>query len=278
MKLLEGKKVSEGILENLQAKIAAENIRPCLAVVLVGDDPASHLYVRLKEKAAAQVGIEIKKIVLSETVSQEEVVKTVKTLNDDKGVDGILVQLPLPEKFHMQEVIDALDPAKDIDGFHPENERLFVEGKALWDPVFPRAIFELIRSAGVSLSGKQAVVVGNSEIFGHMMLAMLSRFGIEGEFIRQNFVRCREASLMAADVVVSAVGVPGIITGKMLKPGAIVIDGGIAQLRDKVVGDVDKESVEHKDIFLSPVPGGVGPVTVACLLENVYWAVKKKED
>lgn len=276
MKLLEGKKIADRMLDKLADNIRQSGLRPVFAAVLVGDDPASHIYVNLKEKAAERVGIDFRKIILPESIVQEDLLREVRMLNDDTTVHGILVQLPLPEKFETQAIIDAIDPRKDVDGFHPENIRLFLENKENLTPVFPRAIMELIRFSDAILAGKRAVVIGNSDIFGQMMLSALSREGISGEFIRHASLECCRAQVLAADIVVSACGIPKFITSAMLKSGAIVIDGGIAKVGDMVVGDVDRESVSDKDIWLSPVPGGVGPVTIACLLENVYKAVLLK--
>lgn len=272
MQLLFGKKRADEILENLRGKIRADGKTPVFSAILVGDDPASHIYVNLKEKASVSVGIEFRKTVLDAGISQEALLGEVRRLNHDASVHGILVQLPLPEHLDMQEVIDALDPKKDVDGFHPENIRLFLEGQSLLEPVFPRALLELAHASGKPLVGKRAAIVGNSDVFGRMMLALLAREGISAEFIRHGTLECRGASVLAADVVFTACGIPNFITGSMVKDGSIVIDGGITKVGDKVVGDVDKTSMEDKDVFLSPVPGGVGPVTIACLLENVYKA------
>lgn len=263
------------MMNDLREKIVHEGIAPVFAAVLAGDNPASHIYVNLKEKASASVGIEFRKIILPESASQAELLGEIHRLNDDDSVSGILVQLPLPEHFDTQAVIDAIDPKKDVDGFHPENSRLFLEGKDCLEPVFPRAILELARSAGKELAGRRAVVIGNSDIFGQMMTAMLRREHVVAEFVHHDKLACLSANVLAADIVVTACGIPNLITGDNVKDGAIVIDGGIAQVGDKVVGDVDKASMEGRDIFLSPVPGGVGPITIACLLANAYKASRK---
>lgn len=272
MILLPGNSIADKILIDLREKIAKSDSSPVFAAVLVGDDPASHIYVSLKEKAAASVGIEFRKIILPETISQGDLLAEIQALNADASVSGVLVQLPLPEHFDTQSVVDALDPKKDVDGFHPENSRLFLEGKDCLEPVFPRAIMELMQSAKKDLPGKRAIVIGNSDIFGQLLSAMLARENINAEFVRHNKLACLSANVLAADIVVTACGIPNLIKGDMVKDGAIVIDGGITQVGDKVVGDVDKKSMESRNVFLSPVPGGVGPVTIACLLDNVYKA------
>lgn len=276
MNRLSGKKIAEDILSRIQGNIAQGDRAPVFAALLVGDDPASHIYVNLKERAALSVGIEFRKIILPETVFQDDLLAKIALLNADQAVSGILVQLPLPEHIDTQVIIDALDPSKDVDGFHPDNIQLFLEGKERLAPVFPRAIMELVTSAGIPLEGKRAVVIGNSDVFGQMMLTALSRVGVEGVFVRQDAAACRKAQILSADIVVTAVGIPNFVTGDMVKPGAIVIDGGIAKVGDKVVGDVDISSMQDKDVLVSPVPGGVGPVTIACLLENVFLAAQGK--
>jgi methylenetetrahydrofolate dehydrogenase (NADP+)/methenyltetrahydrofolate cyclohydrolase len=230
--------------------------------------------VNLKQKAAARVGIEFRKILLPENVSHEALLEEIGRLNADGSVHGILVQLPLPEGLETQTVIDAIHPRKDVDGFHPENIRLFLEGKETLTPVFPRAILELARSSRVSLAGQSAVVIANSALFGEMMAKALVREGVSGRYVLRSQLKENVGSVCEADIVISACGVPRLITGDMLKPGAIVIDGGIEKVGDEVVGDVDRESVEGLEGFLSPVPGGVGPVTVAGLLENTFRAAQ----
>jgi methylenetetrahydrofolate dehydrogenase (NADP+)/methenyltetrahydrofolate cyclohydrolase len=276
MRMLEGKKVAEAILADVEGGMKALGVAPCLAVVLVGNDPASRIYVGLKERAAARIGIGFRKTLLPEDVSQGHLLEEIGRLNADPSVHGILVQLPLPERLETQAVIDTIDPRKDVDGFHPQNEKLFLEGRERFVPVFPRAILELAASAGVPLSGRRAVVIGNSDAFGRMMSATLARAGVEVEFVNYGYLSCRQASVLAADIVVTAAGVPGSVTGKMIKTGAVVIDGGISKADGKVLGDVDRTSVEGMDIFLSPVPGGVGPVTVALLLENTFLAAERR--
>jgi methylenetetrahydrofolate dehydrogenase (NADP+)/methenyltetrahydrofolate cyclohydrolase len=270
MHVLSGKKIAEDILANLREKIMQGDTAPVFAAVLVGDDPASNIYVNLKEKTALSVGIEFQKIMFPQATSQGALLREIKRLNNDESVHGVLVQLPLPSHIETQTIIDAIDPTKDVDGFHPDNIRLFLDSKEFLTPVFPRAIMELITSAGVPLAGKRAVVIGNSDIFGQMMLVAFARENINGVFVRYDTLACHRAQVLSADIVVTACGIPNLIMGNMVKSGAIVIDGGISKVGDKVVGDVDNVSMHYKDVFLSPVPGGVGPVTIACLLENVY--------
>lgn len=278
MKLLFGKPVAEEIYADLEREIREQNLRPGLGVVLVGDDAASHLYVTLKERAAARLGIRVEKKLLMESTSQSEVEKIIHAFNEDENIHGILVQMPLPEHISSDEIIQKIDPSKDVDGFHPENERRFKAGEPSFFPVFPRAILELIRASGEKLSEKSAVVVGNSWRFGDMMCQALSREGIRAKHIP--CVECASLQglheLKKADIVISACGKERTITGLMLSSGVIVIDGGIVKNGARVTGDVDRASVEELDGYLSPVPGGVGPVTIACLLKNVVEAAKRR--
>lgn len=277
MQLLLGRKRADEILATIRQKIQETGVNPVFVAVLVGDDPASHIYVNLKEKAAHSVGIEFRKILLPKQTSQDDLLGILQSLAEDSVVSGILVQVPLPEHFETQTIINAIDPRKDVDGFHPESIKRFLDGDVSLPPVFPRAIAELVQSVGVPLEGRRAVIIGNADIFGQMMIVTLSRLGVIGEFVQRKTLPCVLAKVLAADIVVTAVGETNLITGNMIKSGAIVIDGGIVQVGDKVVGDVDISSMQDKDVFVSPVPGGVGPVTIACLLDNVYKASQSQK-
>jgi len=268
MKLLDGKGLSEKILDDICSKVRKGGEHPHLAVFLVGDDPASHLYVSLKEKAAKSVGIDVSLYKFSAKDKQESVLECVKIMSNDDEVDGILVQLPLPEGFDTESIIGAIAPRKDVDGFSSDSGLV---------PVFPRAILMLIQSSGVKLEGKKALVIANSDEFGRAMSKMLKGEKMVVEYILAADLPSNLGKIKAADVVVSAVGSPGLLRGEMFKDGAIVIDGGIEKVDGVTVGDVDFASTEEKECFLSPVPGGVGPVTIACLLKNVYLAFKAQQ-
>ena len=272
MQLIYGRKRADEILHSLREKISKSGVKPVFSAILVGDDLASHIYVNLKEKAAASVGIVFHKILLPRDISQQELLQVIEKNNNDVTVSGILVQVPLPKHLDVQVVINAIDPAKDVDGFHPDTVQRFLQGDDVLSPVFPRAIAELIQSVDVSVQNKRAVVIGNSDIFGQMMLATLHRIGVTGEFVQRKTLLCAQAKVLSADIVITACGEANLVTGDMVKSGAIVIDGGIVKIGDKVVGDVDISSMQDKDVFVSSVPGGVGPVTIACLLDNVYQA------
>ncbi|MDH4330235.1 MAG: bifunctional 5,10-methylenetetrahydrofolate dehydrogenase/5,10-methenyltetrahydrofolate cyclohydrolase [Candidatus Moranbacteria bacterium] len=278
MHLIDGKKISQNILRGIRDGIASHKTRPGLAVVLIGDDSASHLYVNLKEKASTEVGINFFKFIFDENISQKEVISKIGDLNQDRNVNGIIVQLPLPEKFDSQEIINAISPRKDVDGFHPLNLEEFFKDKSLLDPVFPRAIMKMIEHTlrESEKEAKNAVIVVNSDKFGSVMSKTLQKKGIESKIVFCEDMLNEEKKdsikndLLNAQIVISACGKPGLINASMIKDGAIIIDGGIKKEGKKVLGDVDINSFKDTDCFVTPVPGGVGPMTVACLLENVY--------
>jgi len=277
MELLYGKSVADNILGDIEKNIADFKFVPHLAVILVGNDPASHLYVTLKEKEARKIGIEVSTYKFLPLEKEAAILSAIELLNQDEEINGIIVQLPLPDGFDTQKIISAIDPQKDVDGFHPSNVKEFISGDGKIIPVFPQAISLLIKSSGEKLDGKKAAIVANSDEFGRIMQAMLGRENIASQYILAKNISSNLGNIKAADIVVSAVGSPGLLKGEMFKDGAIVIDGGIEKIGKKVVGDVDFASLEDKNGFLTPVPGGVGPVTIACLLENVYLAFKAQQ-
>jgi len=276
MKLLSGKRISEKILKNLKNRIKKERLKPALAVILVGDDKASEIYVKLKGKAAKEAGIGFKLFKFKKAEKENKIIETVKKLNRDKKISGIIIQLPLPKKFKTQRIINSLDPRKDADGFHPKNVRKFVRYTGEIWPVFPHAIVRLIKSSRVKIENKKAVVLANSIRFGEVMKAALQNKGMRAQYILTKNLKNSAKDIRSADIVVSALGKPGLVAGAMIKNDAIIIDGGITKKDKKILGDVDAESVKKVASYLTPVPGGVGPVTIACLLENVYLAAKKQ--
>lgn len=277
MKLLFGKPVADEILNRLKSDISLHVDVPGLAVLLIGDDGASQVYVSLKEKKAREIGMNFFRFDFSENASQEEIVELIEKLNGDSLVHGIIVQLPLPEGFNTAKIISSIEPKKDADGFHPVNTELFVNGGDGVCPVFPRAISLLMKSTKEELSGKKAVVLANSQEFGTIMNIMLSRENIDPQYVLAENIPSNLEQIKDADIVVSAMGSPGLVGGEMLKNGAIVIDGGIEKVGETVVGDVDFASTEQKNGYITPVPGGVGPLTIACLLENTYLAFKAQQ-
>lgn len=277
MKLLFGKLVAEKMLAHLKSEIFLFEKKPRLDVVLIGTDEASKLYVSLKEKKAREIGIDFRLHEFDENVSLSDVVLLINDLNLNEDVSGMIVQLPLPEKFNTDEIISLIDPRKDVDGFHPKNTELFLQNKTSLVPVFPSAILQLIESSHENLFGKFGVVIANSDEFGNIMCRGLEGIGLSAEYVLANSISQNIDKINTADVLISAVGLPGLINGQMLKGGAVVIDGGIKKVAEKVLGDVDFASTEGLNGYITPVPGGVGPVTIACLLNNVFLAFKAQQ-
>lgn len=282
MEILNGKKIGRAILQSLREKIAQEKTKPGLGVVLVGDNAASEIYVELKKKAAGEIGMNFELIKMPEGTEEKDILKKIAELNNDEKIHGIIVQLPLPENLKTEEIISAIDPKKDVDGFHEENVKMFLSEQERFVPVFPGAIMKLIESAKggqveKDLKNAKALVLANSREFGEMMQRFLERKGALAEYVLQKDLKKNFEKIKNADVLITACGVPNLITGEMLKNGAVVIDGGISKIGEKTFGDVDFESVKNLSGHLSPVPGGVGPVTVAMLLQNTYEAMKKSQ-
>jgi methylenetetrahydrofolate dehydrogenase (NADP+)/methenyltetrahydrofolate cyclohydrolase len=279
--ILSGKPVAEKILLETKERIKASGIVPGLAVVLVGNDEASRIYVGIKELRAQEIGMRFELRVFEKTVPESEIIDCINELNGRTDIHGIIVQLPLPVGLNTDRVIAAIDPTKDADGFLASQKNVTSthgrEKRLHFVPVFPEAMIELAKSSGVPFSGKQAVVFVNSERFGRAMTDALGREGIVAEYIFPDDMGTSRSAISQADFIFSAVGRPGVLFESMFKRGAVVIDGGISKQGEKVVGDVETPEGDA-DIFLSPVPGGVGPVTVACLLRRVVdLALEKKK-
>lgn len=272
MQFVSGKAVADAIINDVKRKVLMGENTPLFVAILVGDDPASRIYVNLKEKASHRAGIEFRKIELPEDVSQNKLIGYIEACNDDENVSGILVQLPLPKHLDTQTIIDSIDPKKDVDGFHPENVKRFLSGRSCLEPVLPRAIMELILSTHRELDGMRALIVANSDLFGTMMLKQLSKYDIHGTYVLRENLNTQLNELKTAHIVIVVCGRPNLIHKEMIRSDAIVIDGGITKIGEHIVGDVDASGMGKTDILLSPVPGGIGPVTIACLLENVYTA------
>lgn len=273
--LIDGKKLAEKICAEVAREAAELPRKPCLAAVLVGDDPASEIYVRNKERDCQKCGIDSRRFDLPADTAQEELLSLIDELNRDGGVDGILVQLPLPEHIDESAVIDAISPEKDIDAFHPLNVGKMITGEpALW-PCTPAGIMEMFREYGISLDGKKCVMVGRSNIVGRPMGLLMLR---ENGTVIYCHSRTPDLAAMTiqADILVVAAGCPRLITGDMIKPDAVVID--VAMNRDpetgKFFGDVCFDEVAKKASFITPVPGGVGPMTRAMLMKNILTAAK----
>ncbi len=276
-KILDGKKMSAEIREAIKEKVVLlkeKGIVPGLAVILVGDNPASKVYVGQKEKGCLEAGFASFLHRLPETTSQEELLALIDKLNADKTVHGILVQLPLPRQIDPDTVLAAIRPEKDVDGFHPVNIGRLVAGLPASEPCTPKGILRLLKSTGIPLAGKEAVVIGRSNIVGKPVALMLL-----AESATVTICHSKTADLAEharrADILVAAIGKPRFVTADMVKEGAVVIDVGINRLEEGLVGDVDYEPVAEKASWITPVPGGVGPMTIAMLLENTLEQAEK---
>ena len=285
-KLLNGREIAQEIREEITSRVAeyvdAAGEKPVLAAVLVGDDPASAVYVRNKERACKKVGIESQLYRMDDTTTTEQLVEQVQQLNDDSKVNGILVQLPLPKQVDTQVVLDLVDPAKDVDAFHPTNVGLLSQGRPRFLPCTPHGVLQILARSDISIAGKNTAIVGRSDIVGKplamLMGAKESHLGPDLANSTVTLCHSRTTDLPGitkqADILVAAIGRPNFVTADMVKPGVVVIDVGINRTDDGLVGDVDFEPVRQVAGFITPVPGGVGPLTVTMLLENTLTAAK----
>ncbi|MGR1182628.1 bifunctional methylenetetrahydrofolate dehydrogenase/methenyltetrahydrofolate cyclohydrolase FolD [Aeromonas veronii] len=281
-KIIDGKQVAQTIRSQVaaqvQQRLAAGKRAPGLAVILVGADPASQVYVGSKRRACEEVGFLSRSYDLSATASQEELLALIDQLNADSHVDGILVQLPLPDHFDTTQVLERIQPDKDVDGFHPYNVGRLAQRIPALRPCTPKGIMTLIETTGVKTHGLHAVVVGASNIVGRPMTLELLLAGCTTTTCHR-FTRDLEEQVHRADLLVVAVGKPNFIPGEWIKPGALVIDVGINRLADgSLVGDVEFETARSHASFITPVPGGVGPMTVASLMENTLIACSEYHD
>lgn len=273
--IIDGKQISATVRSEVAKEIKKLNdkgVTVTLAVVLVGDDPASQIYVRNKEKACADVGIVSQKYLLSAQTSQKELLDLIATLNHDKTVNGILVQMPLPKGLDEKAVIAAICPEKDVDAFHPVNVGKIMIGDYDFLPCTPAGVMELIHSTGVCVEGKDCVVIGRSNIVGKPMSMLLLHESATVTICHSRTKNLKQICA-GADLIVSAVGKAGLVTADMVKDGAVVIDVGMNRDRDgKLCGDVCFDEVAPKTSFITPVPGGVGPMTIAMLMKNTLTA------
>jgi len=289
VKIIDGKKVAaitrDEVRRDVEDWMNSGNRAPFLQVVLVGNDPASDVYVGAKTRACKEVGIETDTLRLPDTISAKELKKTISNLNNDDSVDGILVQLPLPTHLSAHDVIESIDYSKDIDGFHPMNVGLLTVGQPSFVSCTPAGIFELLKHYSIPTKGKHAVVVGASNIVGRPVSILLSKEESVGKAtttICHKYTKDLTQHTISADILVVAAGQPGLIKGEMVKEGVVVIDVGINRVADEkkdkgysLVGDCEFESVNEKASWITPVPGGVGPMTVAMLMKNTLLAAKK---
>lgn len=274
--LIDGKKISQQHIEAVAQAVKTRQEKglhtPCLAVVLVGDDPASAVYVRNKKLTCQKSGIESRSYELPSETTQDDLLKLVDELNGDPAVDGILVQLPLPAHIDSQAVLERIEPHKDVDGFHPYNVGRLVVKMPLMRPCTPKGVMTLLEAYGIDPKGKKAVVVGASNIVGRpqALELLLSRATVT---ICHSATQNLADEVAAADILVVGVGIPNFVKGEWVKPGAVVIDVGINRLDDgSLCGDVEFDVAKERASMITPVPGGVGPMTIATLLENTVHA------
>ena len=272
---IDGRALAQRIRSDVTKTIDTNDLRPGLGVILVGSDSASHLYIDLKERAAEEVGVDVRKQLFNEHATEDEILAHIEALNADDSIHGILVQLPLPDHFDTSKVIGAIDPRKDVDGFHPETVAAFMDGSSSATPPLIGAVQELVRSTGEELEGKRATLLVNSDIFATPLAHGLKQLGVESSIciVPQQGV-CESAS--QSDILITAIGQKHAITSEHVKGGAIIIDIGITREDDKVYGDVHPD-VARKASHITPVPGGVGPMTIALLLHNVAHFAKNSK-
>ncbi|MCA9175877.1 MAG: bifunctional methylenetetrahydrofolate dehydrogenase/methenyltetrahydrofolate cyclohydrolase FolD [Planctomycetales bacterium] len=288
--ILDGKATAETIRQELAVEVArwrdAGGAIPCLAAVLVGDDPASQVYVRNKQRACERVGMVSQLHRMATDTTQQELLELIDRLNRDRDVHGILVQLPLPRSLDEQQLLDAIHPLKDVDAFHPENVGLISQGRPRYLPCTPHGVLQVLHRGGVTVAGREVVVVGRSEIVGKPLAMLLAQkngpLGPEMANATVTICHSRTKDLAAvtrrAEVLIAAVGVPQMIQADMVAPGAAVVDVGINRTDQGLVGDVDFDAVKEVAGHITPVPGGVGPLTVTMLLHNTLTAAKRTRE
>jgi len=280
MQLIDGKSLARKVQSTVTTEVEKlkqeKNIVPGLAVILVGDDPASHAYVKMKAKACEEVGFYSITHNMPDSISQDEIIGTIQMMNDNPRIDGILVQLPLPKHIDTDKILEVIDPKKDVDGFHAYNVGRLVTGLDCFVACTPLGVMKMFEEYNIELRGKDVCVVGASNIVGKPMASLL--LNAEATVtITHIYTKDLKAHTSKADIVVVGVGVPGLIKEDMVKEGAIVIDIGINRIEDgSLVGDVDFKNVSPKCSYITPVPGGVGPMTIAMLLSNTLKSAKAR--
>jgi methylenetetrahydrofolate dehydrogenase (NADP+)/methenyltetrahydrofolate cyclohydrolase len=278
MKIIQGNEIAEKIKNNIaQDIIKLGDSRPNLAIILIGKQTDSELYVNLKEREAKKVGIDTHLYKCEENISESEILKIIKYLNKDKLIDAILIQLPLPSNLNTDVIIKAIDPLKDIDGFHPSNLKKILNNRNLsylMPPVFA-VILKILNSINYKIKNKRVCIISNSDIFGQTLAYILKYQGANVEAIKANDKNLIKKTIRV-DVLIVAIGKPKFIKKNMIKDQAIIIDIGITKQGNRVVGDVDFEDVKNKTSYLTPVPGGVGPITIAMALKNTLEVYKKR--
>lgn len=288
MKILDGKATADAIKEEIASKVKTivdnGGKRPHLAAILVGEDGASETYIGHKEKACKQVGFESTLVKFPDSISQEELLTRIEEINNNSAIDGLIIQLPLPKHIDEQKVIEAINPAKDVDGFHPVNVGKMLLGLPSFISATPAGILELIERYNIETRGKHCVIIGRSNIVGRPMANLISQKTNPGDctvtLCHSRTKNLKEITLMA-DIIIAAIGVPEFVTGEMVKEGAVVIDVGITRVKStdtksgfKLLGDVMFDQVAPKCSYITPVPGGVGPMTITSLLKNTLKAAQ----
>ena len=284
-KIIDGKEIAAQVRKEVAEKVAElkkNGITPCLAVILVGENPASVSYVTGKQKALAEVGMADRSLHLPESTTEEELLKIINELNNDKTVHGILVQLPLPKHINEEKVILAINPEKDVDGFHPENVGNLVIGKKSFLPCTPHGIIVLLQKMNIETNGKHAVVIGRSNIVGKPVALLLARKETNCTVtICHTGTKNIAEITKQADIIIAAAGKPHTLTKDMVKPGAVIIDVGVNRIPDatkksgfRLIGDCDFDDLKETASFITPVPGGVGPMTIAMLMQNTLEAAE----
>lgn len=287
--IIDGKAIAQSVRKEVAEKVKelnAKGISPCLAVILVGNNPASVSYVTGKQKALAEAGMTDKSVHLPEDTSEEELIKLIERLNSDKTVNGILVQLPLPKHINEDRVITAIAPEKDVDGFHPVNVGNLMIGRKAFLPCTPHGVIVLLEKMNIETSGKHCVIIGRSNIVGKPLAILMSSKKVNSTVtICHTGTKDIESIVKQADIIVAAAGHPMTVTKQMVKPGAVVIDVGVNRIPDstkksgfRLTGDVDFEAVSEVASYITPVPGGVGPMTIAMLMVNTLKAAKNQNN
>ena len=275
--IIDGKTIAAGIREEVRVEVdrlkREKGITPALAVILVGDNPASRIYVKNKGKASSEAGIRSIEHILPQDAKEKEILSLISRLNNDPSVHGILVQLPLPAHLDEHSIVEAVSPEKDVDGFHPYNIGRLVTGRPTFEPCTPKGIMKLLDATGVPLSGKEAIVIGRSNIVGKPLALMLLKRDSTVSICHSKTENLPE-KIHSSDIVIAAIGKAGFVKGEWIKQGAVVIDVGINRTDKGLVGDVEFREAGKRASYITPVPGGVGPMTIAMLLSNTVEAVK----
>ncbi|MFH1582519.1 MAG: bifunctional 5,10-methylenetetrahydrofolate dehydrogenase/5,10-methenyltetrahydrofolate cyclohydrolase [bacterium] len=268
MKIFDGKKEAEKIVSRLRDKIKKEKIKPKLAVIWVGDNKSSKVFIKKKKELAKKIKAKLAVFHFKGNAKEKDIIAKIDRLNKDFSTHGIIIQLPLPKKINTENIIKRVSLQKDVDGFHPKNRALLKKGEPYFYPVIPSIIYSILQKN----SKRKIIALVNSDIFGKTLRDFLNRKNINISYFSKKSIL---PNFKKTDVVISIKGIPGLIRANMIKKGVVLIDGGNTLLNKKVVGDVDRKSVGNKPSFLTPVPGGLGPISVALLFDNLYLAFKK---